>query len=106
MQASCTMLRSMILKDLIILEDKAMQGTQNQNLDSTWMDLCLSTALLNELLDKKNFHIIKESLQLDTSVLYYVKINDFEGFDPSEGQGCARDTILESGQYAGGPPSK
>ena len=31
-------------------------------------------------------------------MFYYVKINDFEGLDHSEGQGCTRDTKLESGQ--------
>ena len=30
-------------------------------------------------------------------MLCYVKINNFEGLDHSEGQGCTRDTKLESG---------
>ena len=62
------------------------------------MDPCLSRTLLNELLLKKSFHIIKDFLQLDAKMLYYVKINDFEGLDHSEGQGCTRDTKFESGQ--------
>ena len=33
---------------------------------------------------------------------YYVKINDFEGFDHSERQGCTKDTKLESGQRGSG----
>ena len=49
------------------------------------MNPCLSRALLNELLLKKNFHIINKSLQLDANMLYYLKINDFEGLDHSEG---------------------
>ena len=40
--------------------------------------------------EKKNFHIIKESLQLDVNNLCYVKINDFEGLDHSERQGCKK----------------
>ena len=31
-------------------------------------------------------------------MLYYVKINDFKGLEHSGGQGCTRDTKLESGQ--------
>ena len=31
-------------------------------------------------------------------MLHYVKINDFEGLDHSEGQGCTGYTKLESGQ--------
>ena len=89
----------------MILKDNAIQGTQNQNLDRTRANACLSRALLNELLLKKNFPIMKESLQLDANMFSYVKINDFEGFDHSERQGCTRGTKLESRQYAGGPLS-
>ena len=67
---------------------------------------CLSGALLNQLLLKKNFLNIKEPLQLDANMLYYVKINDFEGFDPCVEPGCTQDTKLESGQYPGGTLSK
>ena len=62
------------------------------------MNPCLSRAPLNELILKKNFHIIKESLQLDANMLRHVKINDFEGLDQSKGHHCTRDTKLESGQ--------
>ena len=96
----------MILKNLTILKDMAAQGTINLDLHSTRVDPCQSRALLNELPLKKNSHIIKGSLQLDANMLYYVQINDFEGVDNSEGEGCPMDTKLESASYAGGPPSK
>ena len=62
------------------------------------VDPCLSRATFKRATFEKNFHIIKEFLQLDANTLCYVKINDFEGFDHSEGQGCTRDTKLESEQ--------
>ena len=62
------------------------------------VDPRLGRALLNELLLKKNFHIINESLQLHVNMLCYVKINDFEGLDHSQGQVGTRDTKVESGQ--------
>ena len=62
------------------------------------MDPCLSRAHSKELLFKKNFHIIKESLQLDANMLYYIRVNNFEELDHSKGQDCTEDTKLESGQ--------
>ena len=55
-------------------------------------------AHLKQIIFEKIFHIIKESLQPDANMLYYVKISNFEGLDYSEGQDCTRDTKLESGQ--------
>ena len=62
--------------------------------------------MLNRLTLRENFHIFKDTLQVDANMLYYVKINDFEGLDPCVEQGCTKDTKLESAQYAGEPLSK
>ena len=76
------------MKDLSIVLVKAVRKIQNYNLGSTRVEPWLSRALLKKLIYRKNFHVIKESLQLDGNMLCYVKVSEFEGLDHSEGQSC------------------